>query len=188
MSQGVKGKSNPAFKSKVHELHVHHPKIRGEDFRSPLVRRISGKQKYMDGNGQIKCSYKPANQSIDENELHLEWEGLDEDFKKCLNTYQDPVITELATIGLACILLKVHSEREITEVTRRGEKADYWLGDREEMLEVSGQQDGNIGDLCETKSGQLLENPFDKPGFVCVAVYNELVSRLWYYENSGGTK
>jgi hypothetical protein len=70
---------------------------------------------------------------------------------------------------------------EITEVTRRGHKADYWLGNREALLEVSGQQEGNLEALCDAKSAQLRANPFGKSGFVCVAIYRHACCRLWFY-------
>ncbi|MCF6147467.1 MAG: hypothetical protein E3K37_02290 [Candidatus Kuenenia sp.] len=52
------------------------------------------------------------------------------------------------------------------------------------MIEVSGQQNGDIEELCVRKSVQLLENPFRKPGYVCVAIYKDSKARLWYYQRS----
>jgi hypothetical protein len=111
----------------------------------------------------------------------LHWKSLNEDFGKCTATYQTAVITEFATLGLACILVAHCPGLEITEVTRRGDKADYWLGDKELMLEVSGEQTGSIEELCAMKAKQLLQNPFGKGGYVCVAVYANAAARLRFY-------
>src|SRR5271156_728065 len=109
---------------KIHELHRAHPQIRASDWRSPLVRRLLD-GKYKDGGCQMGESFlgKSKEEPI-EGTLSLSWLGLREDFERALNTYQDPVITEYAALGLACILVSETAKLEITEVTRRGEKAD----------------------------------------------------------------
>lgn len=168
----------------VHELHLNHPKIRAEDFRSPLVRRLTGLDKYQDGNKGFENSFRSTADSPLVVTLDLKWVGLKDDHDKCIKTYQVHVLTELASLGLACILLNVNTKKEITEVTRRGDKADYWVGERESLIEISGQQEGDIDSLCTVKSTQLLQNPFGKSGYVCVANYDENKARLWYYENN----
>lgn len=163
----------------VHDLHNDHPQIRAEDFRSPLVRRLSGSDKYNDGNREIENEFKNGiGASTRKSKIKLVWSGLKSDHDKCVKTYQIPVLTEFATIGLACILVKQELNQEITEVTRRGERADYWLGNRDQMLEVSGAQTGNLDTLFSEKENQLLSNPFNKDGYVCVAIYDTLESRL----------
>jgi hypothetical protein len=168
---------------KVHELHKAHPKIRARDWRSPLVRRLLANKKYADGDCQMEQSFREKEEIVPvEETLSLSWMGLKEDFDQTVKTYQDPVITEFATLGLACILVSERAGMEITEVTRRGEKADYWLGDKKLLLEVSGQQSGNLEDLCAEKAVQLRGNPFKKDGFVCVANYQERFARLWFFD------
>ena len=168
---------------KVHEPHKAHPQIRARDWRSPLVRRLLLNGKYKDGNCEMGESFRRKGEEEPvEGTLSLSWVGLKEDFEQVVKTYQDPVITEYATLGLASILVSESAGLEITEVTRRGEKADYWLGDKQLLLEVSGQQSGDLDDLCSQKAAQLRENPFRKPGFVCVANYDQRSARLWFYE------
>jgi hypothetical protein len=162
-------------------LHEKHPKVRAADWRSPLIRRLIGSKEYSDGRKILNNSLRTTSQSIIEDNIELKWQNMREDFVKCINTYQEPVITEFATLGLACILLSLKTEYEITEVTRRGEKADYWIGDKESLIEISGQENGSLSELCEQKARQLLENPFQKSGYVCVANYSETKSRLWFY-------
>ena len=159
-----------------------HSNLRASDWQSPLVRRLIGCDNYADGPSTITGSY--AGQEDSGPSIHpvtMQWAGLATDFGKVIKTYQAHVITEMATLGLACGMISAFTEMEVTEVTRRGEKADYWLGDRELMLEVSGQESGDLGALCQEKSNQLQDNPFGKGGFVCVANYSDAEARLWYY-------
>jgi hypothetical protein len=170
----------------VHELHQNQPLIGAEDFRSPLVRRLAQTDVYQDGEAIVTNSFRSEDGTMVERIFCLRWLGLADDHRKCINTYQEPVITEFATIGLACIFMNNLIGQEITEVTMRGQKADYWIGDREAMLEISGQQDGDIDSLCQNKSIQLLENPFGQNGYVCVAIFNDRQARFWYYEQPAG--
>lgn len=166
----------------VARLHEPHPRIRAEDWRSPLVGRLLPTAKYVDGTSSIADSYRSARGAPRQGRTDLHWAGLKEDFDRSLNTYQDGRITEYAALGLACILVRRRSKLEITEVTRRGDKVDYWLGDRELLLEVSGSQDCDVERLCEEKAEQqLLVNPFEKSGYVCVADFSTKRARLWFY-------
>jgi hypothetical protein len=92
------------------------------------------------------------------------------------------MITEFATLGLACLLTTDRLQLEVTEVTRRGQRVDYWVGDREYVLEVSGQQNGNLATLHQNKLDQLRQNPFQKDGFVCVANYNQKKVEFWHHD------
>lgn len=119
----------------------------------------------------------------------LQWSQLKQDYEQCLKTYQGPVITEFAALGMACVLCEQKANLEITEVTRRGEKVDYWLGDRQLLLEVSGTETGDIDTLCESKAAtQLKKNPFMKDGYVCACRFASPEARLWYYAYPQGTK
>ena len=159
-----------------------HGNLRAEDWRSPLVRRLICCDAYADGPKTITASYAGKTDDAAQNEsLEIVWSGLASDFAKVIKSYQAPIITEMATLGLACGMVTAFAQMEITEVTRRGEKADYWLGDRELMLEVSGQEAGDLAALCQKKSAQLQDNPFGKDGFVCVANYADATARLWFY-------
>jgi len=168
-------------KIRIESFHKHHPRIRAEDWRSPLVRRLSNNDVYKDGKRVLTNSFRSNLMEVQIHDLILTWSGLKEDFDRCIKTYQLPVITEFATLGLCCILLTNNLGLEITEVTRRSEKADYWLGDKEELIEISGQLCGSLSHLCNVKSIQLLSNPYRKSGYVCVANYVDAKSRLWYY-------
>ena len=98
------------------------------------------------------------------------WRGLGEDLERCVRTHQGPVITEFAALGMACVLAN-QASLTISEVCRRGEVVDYWLNDRQFLLEVGGQVEGGLPALCATKARQLKKNPFGKSGFVCVTLF-----------------
>jgi hypothetical protein len=112
------------------------------------------------------------------------WSGLKDDFDLRVNTYQDPVLSEHAACGLACILVAERAGLEITEVTMRGDRADYWIGAREMMLEISGHQNGKLEALLAEKKDQLLKNPFGSDGYVCVVIFADCLACLRYYPNS----
>lgn len=147
-----------------------------------MVRRLLLSGEYADGSATISDSCRRGSDPPYDDSLELFWSGLGDDFRRYINTYQDPQTTEHAALGLACILVHQRLGQEVTEVTRRGEKVDYWLGDRELLLEVSGEQHCNVGELCERKaSQQLLQNPFLKSGYVCAVDFGTRNARLWFY-------
>lgn len=170
---------------RVENLHVHHPAIRATDWRSPLVRRLSGIDPYQDGEKMVSNSFRSHAMRNRQEEIALCWSGLKDDHKQCMNTYQAPTITEYAALGLACILLTHTAKLQITEVTRRGDRADYWIGDKDELIEISAQQTGELSALCDKKAAQLLDNPYGRGGYVCVAIFKDTATaRLWYFANS----
>ncbi len=170
---------------RIEKLHERHPRIRAEDWRSPLIARLLADGDYEDGRDAIQASFRDRDAAVGESGLVVSWNDLKEDYEKCLNTYQSPVITEFAALAVACILC-AQNGYEITEVTRRGDKVDYWLGDREALIEVSGTDTGNIEQLCSAKATEQLQvNPHGKDGFVCVAQFSGRIARLWFYEHAG---
>ena len=170
-------------------LHEEHPEVRAQDWRSPLVFRLMRKRRYSNGKVSISDSFRGEDTSEMISQLSMKWSGLKEDFQQCINTYQEPVLTEFATLGLACVLLTKHTDFRLSEVTRRGQSVDYWLGcksiRKRFVLEVGGQQDGSIETLSGQKTQQLADNPWGRDGFICVAIYNELSARLWFCPQDG---
>ena len=167
---------------RIEVLHEAHPQIRAEDWRSPLVARILDNAKYVDGSAVLNVSFRGDEGKPAEGDLEITWAGLAEDYQRCLRTYQEPVLTEFAALAVACILCANRADMQITEVTRRGEKVDYWLGNRKLLLEVSGTKAGNLEALCTEKARtQLQANPFGRDGFVCVTAFDGRQARLWFY-------
>lgn len=173
----------------VATLHEPHPRIRAEDWRAPLVHRLLKQRTYRDGSARLDESFRSPKAETTPGTLELAWNGMKDDVAKCANTYQEPVLTEFATLGLACVLLTRHTKLTISEVTRRGERVDYWIGDagnrKRFVLEVGGEQSGSIETLSNAKTNQLAENPWSRAGYICVAVYDSDCVRLWYCDTDG---
>ncbi len=176
--------TNPVPAVDVSTLHVEHPRVCAQDWRSPLVRRLLRKPKYADGSTPLNDSFKAQDLKEVLGQFPLEWKGLKEDFDQRVNTYQEHTITEHATLGLACVLLTRHTEFRISEVCRRGESVDYWIGDanvtKRFVLEVGGLQTGSLEALSTEKTNQLRDNPWCRGGFICVAVFEDVAARLWF--------
>jgi hypothetical protein len=158
-----------------------HPQIRADDWLSPLVCRLLQQSGYTDGNKTMHFSVRLPLRATAEDTFNFSWRGMKGDIEAVRRTYQEPVITEFATLALACASVDAFAGMTVTEVLRRGERADYWLGDRELLLEVSGQQDGDLQKLHSDKAKQLKENPHEKDGYICVANYATAVAHFWYY-------
>ena len=172
------------FRYDVSHLGDLHPRIRAEDWRSPLIHRLLNNCEYRESEAAVSVGFKAPLADEEECQFVLGWTGLGADFERCLNTYQGPVLMEFAGMGLACIAVHGLAELEITEVTMRGQRADYWLGDRSLLLEVSARQDGDLDRLFQEKSRQLLANPFGKSGYVFAAHFGRLKARLWFCRGS----
>jgi hypothetical protein len=106
----------------------------------------------------------------------MHWSGLASDFGKVIKTFQAHVITEMATLGLACSMISAFTQMEVTEVTRRGKKADYWLGDRELMSDLAHPQRRDRDSVGETAAAfPQLECPC---GTLCADDQESCLDRL----------
>lgn len=106
------------------------------------------------------------------------------DVEEVRRTYQESVITEFATLAIACASVEAFLGIQMIEVTLRGEGPDYWL-EGELLLEVSGHQNRSLKSLHETKLAQLLRNPRGKDGYVCVVSYKKDAARFWFHPYEG---
>lgn len=171
----------------VASLPEYQPALRCADWVGPLVHRLLTKEDYSDGSRTIADSFRGSDLLVIDQELELRWSALGADHDFCVRTYQEPILTEFATLALACLLVAIRAQARITEVTRWGERADYWIGEKEYLLEVSGTTRRSIEALCREKANQLLANPHGRDGFVCVVNYNIGEARLWYYHQEPQT-
>jgi hypothetical protein len=171
--------------AEIFNLHLHHPAINAEDWRSPLAYRLLGSKSYQDGERLLQDSFKDDLLQISEGQLWLRWEGLARDFNRRLKTYQEHILTEHAALGLACLLVHGHLKMSISEVARLSEKADYWLANGM-LLEVTGRQSANLEILFREKRTQLLANPFQQKGYTCVVCCSTMKARLWFCSAEDG--
>jgi hypothetical protein len=75
------------------------------------------------------------------------------------------------------MVLAEYTDKRVTEVTKWGERADYYVGrtdgDKQERLEVSGTDEGDLGRRTREKRMQLLSNPHGKGGYAVACRFCE---------------
>lgn len=122
---------------------------------------------------QITCSQISFSQG---NSLSVEFGWLAETFPnsaRLFNTFQRPVIVEYAAVAIAFLLVVNIANCTVTEVALRGDKADYFLNDRQLMLEVSGTERADqLAHTHNQKIQQLLANPYNVGGYVMVCCFS----------------
>lgn len=102
----------------IHQLHEHHPQIRAEDWRSPLVARLTNEATYTDGDAVLVDSFRSSDATTAEDKLPLAWSGLQTDYERCLRTYQAPDLTEFAALAIACILVTARRMSRLTSMPK----------------------------------------------------------------------
>lgn len=96
---------------------------------------------------------------------------------------QASIITEWAACGIACAVLPVYTDFRLSRVTVKGERFDYWLDNGRSLcgLEISGLMQGNLLHRVRTKQDQLLSNPYNVGGFVCIVHFGKATVHLSFY-------
>ena len=93
------------------------------------------------------------------------------------DTLQHEQFTELGAVVMAGLLLHARLAMQITRVTRRGSRVDYFVGRspgaQEGVMEVKGRHDEMVEALASRASVQLSKSiyvgpPFRMPGFIAV--------------------
>ena len=102
--------------------------------------------------------------------------------QRLLKTIQREVLVEYSAVAIAFLLVTQVASCTITEVTLRGDKADYFLNGREVMLEVSGTEDtGKAGQRHKEKRAQLLSNPYGKGGYVVICCFSNQMALFSFH-------
>jgi len=102
--------------------------------------------------------------------------------QRLFQTVQREVIVEYAAVAVAFLLVTGITNRTVTEVTLRGDKTDYFLNDREFMLEVSGTENARqVASRHKQKTAQLLANPYGKSGYVVVCCFSNQTARFSFH-------
>jgi hypothetical protein len=93
-------------------------------------------------------------------------------------------IVEEAAVGLALLFLPHLADGEITNVTKDGERADYWVDGRRCLLEVSGTEDPRrLKSRHRAKVEQNIRNASGLPCFVSVSCFGNLESLFSFHED-----
>jgi len=115
-------------------------------------------------------------------EITVEFDWHAETFPECqriFRTLQREAIVEYAAIAVAFLIVNNLAQRNITEVTLRGGKADYFLDGRKYLLEISGTENAEqLASRHAEKARQLRANPFKKNGYVFVCCFSNQKARF----------
>jgi hypothetical protein len=110
------------------------------------------------------------------NKIAVEFDWVAETFPECqriFQTLQREAIVEFAAVATAFLIVTNLAKRNITEVTLRGDKADYFLDEQKCLLEISGTE--NAAHLA-SRSSTVASQSFRK-GWLCF--------RLLFFQSKG---
>jgi hypothetical protein len=119
-------------------------------------------------------------------EITVEFDWLAETFPGCqriFQTLQREIIVEYAAVAAAFLMVTNLAQRNITEVTMRGSKADYFLDGRKYLLEISGRENAEyFASRHSEKVRQLQANPFGKDGYVFVCCFSNQKAKFSFHQ------
>jgi len=133
----------------------------------------------------IECERIISKHINDNGQLQIELSWRPDTFPhsiRLLKTIQREVVVEYSAVAVAFLLVTVIANCTITEVTLRGEKADYFLNGRELMLEVSGTENSKTAKTRHKEKGvQLQSNPYGKGGYVVVCCFSNRIAHFSFH-------
>lgn len=159
----------------VEQMRQLHPCMgTGTDFfERPLLVMLAGAK---GDAGQVEVNVKVMNGKtiVSDTQETIAWQAHPEDVAGARNAIARTSLVEYAAIGMACLIIPTYCDgRQLLEVTRRGDRADYWLGyhpgEKVALLEVGGTEKRSIQVLLNEKTNQLAGNPYGVDGYVVVA-------------------
>lgn len=144
-------------------------KIRPRAFIAPTVACLSGGRKT--GSAVLRVKLEGIEGRHETRQLRVKWAlplapALEE-----TRGIPEEIVTQFAAYGLAFVLVAQYTPWQILSRSKRGERFDFWMGERGERqwgLEVSGIMTGSLNSLHVEKQQQLLDNPYGVGGYVVV--------------------
>lgn len=129
---------------------------------------------------------EPALSERAHGEVKVEFDWLSETFPDCqrlFQTLQRESIVEYSAVAMAFLIMTNLAEKNISEVTLRGSKADYFVDGRKYLLEISGTESAEHFSSRHTeKVRQLQANPFGKDGYVFVCCFANQRAKLSFHQ------
>ena len=161
----------------------------GDIWRLALVQRLIGATAYSEDPVDLADLFRDrAETQPSQGRIAFRWEGLSKEFKQYAGkSEQDHRTTEHAALALACVTMAHRANKEITEAMDLGDGPDYWLGNREEVLEVGGKVGCDLDAFRDEKREQLLDNAYGKDGYICVVDFAQRRSYLLHYSQNGSS-
>ena len=121
-----------------------------------------------------------------EGEIRVDFDWLAETFPDCqrlFQTLQRESIVEYAAVAMAFLIMTNLAGQNISEVTLRGSKADYFVEGRQYLWEISGTESAeHLASRHGEKVRQLGANPFRKDGYVFVCCFSNQRARLSFHQ------
>jgi hypothetical protein len=118
-------------------------------------------------------------------EITVEFDWLAETFPECqriFQTLQREAVVEYAAVAAAFLVVTNLAQRNIAEVTLRGDKADYFLDERKYLFEISGTENAeHLVSRHKEKVRQLQANPFGKDGYVFVCCFSNQRAKFSFH-------
>lgn len=118
-------------------------------------------------------------------EISVEFDWLVETFPECqriFQTLQRKTVVEYTAIAAAFLIVTNLAQKNIAEVTLRGNKADYFLDGRKYLLEISGTENSDhFASRHTEKIQQLKTNPFGKDGYVFVCCFSNQRAKFSFH-------
>jgi hypothetical protein len=107
--------------------------------------------------------------------LDIAWNTKTESLAKRMErTEQRTPIVERAAIAVAVLLISHLLPNSRIEVLKQSERADYWLPERHEAVEISGTEHASeVNRRRREKERQVLENPYGMDGHVLVCCFED---------------
>jgi len=161
----------------------------GDIWRLALVQRLIGSTTYSEDPVELADLFRDRDESgPSQGRIAFRWEGLSNEFEQYAGkSEQDHRTTEHAALALACVSMAHRANKQITEAMDLGDGPDYWLGNREEVLEVGGKVGCDLDAFRDEKRKQLLGNAYGKDGYICVVDFAQRRSYLLHYCQNGSS-
>jgi hypothetical protein len=160
----------------IEDITAFHPNLALEHI---VVITVCLMTKYSDDNC---CDFDLGCQNIisdwlkeaDKGTLRVQWKDeTAEHIPKMIRTHHEIHLTEFAAIGITCILFPKVVNLTGMEVSERGTRADYWINNKQYLIEISGTEtEGELFRRHREKVEQLLDNPDGKDGYVVVVCFS----------------
>ena len=125
---------------------------------------------YLECQNIVSDWLKEANEGT----LQVQWQDKTaEAIPKMIRTHHERHLTEFAAIGITCLLFPMVVNLSGMEVSEIGTRADYWIGNKQYLIEISGTEtEGELFRRHREKVEQLLDNPDGKDGYVVVVCFS----------------
>jgi hypothetical protein len=165
----------PTFRWGIEDIFAAHPGLYLEHCAAMAVALLS-RHSPSPGEFVVHCEgfEVPGLASVSSFQLSVAWEERTAAAAaRVLRTEQTRPIVERAAVALAALLFGRLIPDGRMQVTRQGDRADYWLPQLRRAVEISGtDRPREVSRRCRAKRAQMLGNPRGWDGYVVVCCFS----------------